>query len=196
MYKRITNKSETSAGACPKCGQFDANEWLSSTCFVKCRTPSSTESDWSQKDRDQEQQHMDELVAVIEQRNQIISSLDQDRQRCKDLKITCCFHIHTFSLFQSLNEILVSWLGKEKKICFWKPWWRTKVRKLLFKSSHCLFFVPLCLLLSIFMLFSAFKNSLCFFLLQVTVTSLLRVTERRTERAQEVKRKVQAHQSF
>ncbi|KAM8724088.1 MICAL-like protein 1 isoform 2-T2 [Acanthopagrus schlegelii] len=39
------------------------------------------ESDWSQKDRDQEQQHMDELVAVIEQRNQIISSLDQDRQR-------------------------------------------------------------------------------------------------------------------
>ncbi|XP_073349746.1 MICAL-like protein 1 isoform X2 [Pagrus major] len=39
------------------------------------------ESDWSQKDRDQEQQLMDELVAVIEQRNQIISSLDQDRQR-------------------------------------------------------------------------------------------------------------------
>ncbi|XP_030262287.1 MICAL-like protein 1 isoform X2 [Sparus aurata] len=39
------------------------------------------ESDWSQKDRDQEQQHMDELVAIIEQRNQIISSLDQDRLR-------------------------------------------------------------------------------------------------------------------
>ncbi|KAM6905378.1 MICAL-like protein 1 [Xenentodon cancila] len=39
------------------------------------------ESDWSQEDREREQQLMVELVAVIEQRNQIISSLDQDRQR-------------------------------------------------------------------------------------------------------------------
>ncbi|XP_067472444.1 MICAL-like protein 1 isoform X2 [Thunnus thynnus] len=39
------------------------------------------ESDWSQEDRSREQQLMDELVAIIEQRNQIISSLDQDRQR-------------------------------------------------------------------------------------------------------------------
>ncbi|XP_061566945.1 MICAL-like protein 1 isoform X2 [Cololabis saira] len=39
------------------------------------------ESDWSREDREREQQLMVELVAVIEQRNQIISSLDQDRQR-------------------------------------------------------------------------------------------------------------------
>ncbi|XP_069557432.1 MICAL-like protein 1 isoform X1 [Brachyistius frenatus] len=39
------------------------------------------ESDWSQEDRGREQQLMDELVAIIEQRNQIISSLDQERQR-------------------------------------------------------------------------------------------------------------------
>ncbi|XP_035470851.2 MICAL-like protein 1 isoform X2 [Scophthalmus maximus] len=39
------------------------------------------EKDWNQEDRGQEQQLMDELVAIIEQRNQIISSLDQDRQR-------------------------------------------------------------------------------------------------------------------
>ncbi|KAM3597364.1 uncharacterized protein V6R79_003628 [Siganus canaliculatus] len=42
------------------------------------------ESDWSQEDRREEQQLMDELVQIIEQRNQIISYLDQDRQRCKD----------------------------------------------------------------------------------------------------------------
>ncbi|XP_059203260.1 MICAL-like protein 1 [Centropristis striata] len=39
------------------------------------------ESDWSEEDRGLEQQLMDELVAIIEQRNQIVSSLDQDRQR-------------------------------------------------------------------------------------------------------------------
>ncbi|XP_070703523.1 MICAL-like protein 1 [Pempheris klunzingeri] len=39
------------------------------------------DGDWSQEDREQEQQMMDELVAIIDQRNQIISSLDQDRQR-------------------------------------------------------------------------------------------------------------------
>ncbi|XP_078126717.1 MICAL-like protein 1 isoform X1 [Sander vitreus] len=39
------------------------------------------ESDWSPEDRGREQQLMDELVAIIEQRNQIVSSLDQDRQR-------------------------------------------------------------------------------------------------------------------
>uniref|UniRef100_A0A8D0A4R2 BMERB domain-containing protein n=1 Tax=Sander lucioperca TaxID=283035 RepID=A0A8D0A4R2_SANLU len=38
------------------------------------------ESDWSPEDRRREQQLMDELVAIIEQRNQIVSSLDQDRQ--------------------------------------------------------------------------------------------------------------------
>ncbi|KAM7372343.1 hypothetical protein PAMP_009520 [Pampus punctatissimus] len=47
------------------------------------------ESDWSQEDRGREKQLMDELVAIIEQRNQIISSLDQDRQRCTGGKKTC-----------------------------------------------------------------------------------------------------------
>uniref|UniRef100_A0A3B3YWG6 BMERB domain-containing protein n=1 Tax=Poecilia mexicana TaxID=48701 RepID=A0A3B3YWG6_9TELE len=37
------------------------------------------EKDWDQEDRGQEQQLMAELVTIIEQRNQIISSLDQDR---------------------------------------------------------------------------------------------------------------------
>ncbi|XP_068192435.1 MICAL-like protein 1 isoform X2 [Antennarius striatus] len=39
------------------------------------------ESDWSQEDRSLERQLMDELVAIIEQRNQIICNLDQDKQR-------------------------------------------------------------------------------------------------------------------
>ncbi|XP_029945690.1 MICAL-like protein 1 [Salarias fasciatus] len=39
------------------------------------------ESDWTQEDRGREQRLMDELVAIIEQRNQIVSSLEQDRQR-------------------------------------------------------------------------------------------------------------------
>ncbi|XP_040917874.1 MICAL-like protein 1 isoform X2 [Toxotes jaculatrix] len=39
------------------------------------------ESDWSQEDQGREQQLMQELVIIIEQRNQIISSLDEDRQR-------------------------------------------------------------------------------------------------------------------
>uniref|UniRef100_A0A3B3D593 BMERB domain-containing protein n=1 Tax=Oryzias melastigma TaxID=30732 RepID=A0A3B3D593_ORYME len=39
------------------------------------------ESDWSQEDRGREQQLMDELVAIIEQRNQIV---DQDQQREKN----------------------------------------------------------------------------------------------------------------
>ncbi|XP_029913383.1 MICAL-like protein 1 isoform X2 [Myripristis murdjan] len=42
------------------------------------------EAEWSQEDRGREQQLMDELVTIIEQRNQIISSLDQDRQREKE----------------------------------------------------------------------------------------------------------------
>ncbi|XP_026181066.1 MICAL-like protein 2 isoform X2 [Mastacembelus armatus] len=39
------------------------------------------ESEWSPEDRGRERQLMDELVAIIEQRNHIVSSLDQDRQR-------------------------------------------------------------------------------------------------------------------
>ncbi|XP_065820930.1 MICAL-like protein 1 isoform X2 [Labrus bergylta] len=39
------------------------------------------EGEWSYREREEEQQLMDELVAIIEQRNQIVSSLDQDRLR-------------------------------------------------------------------------------------------------------------------
>ncbi|XP_076871937.1 MICAL-like protein 1 isoform X2 [Brachyhypopomus gauderio] len=39
------------------------------------------EREWSDEDRDREKQLMDELVTVIEQRNQIINSMDQDKQR-------------------------------------------------------------------------------------------------------------------
>uniref|UniRef100_A0A8C6LSE8 BMERB domain-containing protein n=1 Tax=Nothobranchius furzeri TaxID=105023 RepID=A0A8C6LSE8_NOTFU len=39
------------------------------------------EKDWGQEDRSREQQLMGELVVIVEQRNQIISSLDLNRQR-------------------------------------------------------------------------------------------------------------------
>ncbi|XP_074553686.1 MICAL-like protein 1 isoform X2 [Halichoeres trimaculatus] len=39
------------------------------------------EGDWSEEDRSHEQQLMDELVTIIEERNEIISNLDQDRLR-------------------------------------------------------------------------------------------------------------------
>ena len=40
-----------------------------------------TESEWSAEEEAQEQKMMEDLVAVIEQRNAIISSLDEERQR-------------------------------------------------------------------------------------------------------------------
>ncbi|XP_019906227.2 MICAL-like protein 1 isoform X2 [Esox lucius] len=42
------------------------------------------ESEWSGVDRSREQQLMEELVTIIEQRNQIVNSLDLDRQREKE----------------------------------------------------------------------------------------------------------------
>lgn len=39
------------------------------------------EKDWSDDDRDREKQLMAELVTIIEQRNQIINSMDQERQK-------------------------------------------------------------------------------------------------------------------
>ncbi|MCJ8729957.1 hypothetical protein PDJAM_G00112150 [Pangasius djambal] len=39
------------------------------------------EKEWNDEDRDREKQLMGELVTIIEQRNQIINSMDQDRQR-------------------------------------------------------------------------------------------------------------------
>ncbi|XP_019744686.1 MICAL-like protein 1 isoform X2 [Hippocampus comes] len=39
------------------------------------------EKDWTEEDKSREQQLMAELVTIIEQRNQIVNSMDQDRQR-------------------------------------------------------------------------------------------------------------------
>lgn len=39
------------------------------------------EKDWTEDDKSREQELMDELVTIIEQRNQIVNSMDQDRQR-------------------------------------------------------------------------------------------------------------------
>ncbi|XP_046899682.1 MICAL-like protein 1 [Hypomesus transpacificus] len=39
------------------------------------------EKDWSEEDKGREQELMGELVTIIEQRNQIINNMDQDRQR-------------------------------------------------------------------------------------------------------------------
>ncbi|XP_076001441.1 MICAL-like protein 1 [Genypterus blacodes] len=39
------------------------------------------EKDWSEEDKGREQELMAELVTIIEQRNQIVNSMDQDRQR-------------------------------------------------------------------------------------------------------------------
>lgn len=39
------------------------------------------EKEWNDEDRDREKQLMDELVTIIEQRNQIINSMDQERQK-------------------------------------------------------------------------------------------------------------------
>ncbi|KAF1395484.1 hypothetical protein PFLUV_G00011990 [Perca fluviatilis] len=39
------------------------------------------EKDWSEEDKSREQELMAELVTIIEQRNQIVNSMDQDRQR-------------------------------------------------------------------------------------------------------------------
>ncbi|KAJ0058220.1 hypothetical protein NL108_009107 [Boleophthalmus pectinirostris] len=50
------------------------------------------EGEWSEEDRRQEQQLMEELLHIIEQRNQIISSLDQDAHRCTELYNTLCYY--------------------------------------------------------------------------------------------------------
>lgn len=61
-----------------------------------------TDKNWSQEDRDKEKKLMDELVTIIEQRNQIISCLDQDRQRYLREKNHLCFCICTFYLSATL----------------------------------------------------------------------------------------------
>jgi len=39
------------------------------------------EKEWAAEDKDREKQLMAELVTIIEQRNQIVNSIDLDRQR-------------------------------------------------------------------------------------------------------------------
>ena len=55
--------------------------FMESSGMTSLSCPGPSESEWSKDDRNQEHQLMDELVTVIEQRNQIINSLEQDRQR-------------------------------------------------------------------------------------------------------------------
>ena len=43
--------------------------------------PLSTEKEWTEEDKNREKELMAELVTIIEQRNQIINNMDQDRQR-------------------------------------------------------------------------------------------------------------------
>lgn len=46
------------------------------------RVPGSfLEKDWTEEDKSREQELMAELVTIIEQRNQIVNNMDQDRQR-------------------------------------------------------------------------------------------------------------------
>lgn len=40
-----------------------------------------SEKDWTEEDKSREQELMAELVTIIEQRNQIVNNMDQDRQR-------------------------------------------------------------------------------------------------------------------
>lgn len=42
---------------------------------------SPSEKDWTEEDKGREQELMAELVTTIEQRNQIVNNMDQDRQR-------------------------------------------------------------------------------------------------------------------
>lgn len=41
----------------------------------------SLEKDWTEEDKSRDQELMAELVTIIEQRNQIVNNMDQDRQR-------------------------------------------------------------------------------------------------------------------
>lgn len=40
-----------------------------------------SEKDWTEEDKSREEELMAELVTIIEQRNQIVNNMDQDRQR-------------------------------------------------------------------------------------------------------------------
>lgn len=42
---------------------------------------SFSEKEWTEEDKGREQELMAELVTIIEQRNQIVNNMDQDRQR-------------------------------------------------------------------------------------------------------------------
>lgn len=50
------------------------------TCYNRI-SGSFLEKDWTEEDKSREQELMAELVTIIEQRNQIVNNMDQDRQR-------------------------------------------------------------------------------------------------------------------
>lgn len=52
--------------------------WISTLSPLAVPSP---EKDWTEEDKNRDQELMAELVTIIEQRNQIVNSMDQDRQR-------------------------------------------------------------------------------------------------------------------
>lgn len=50
-------------------------------CTNNFISDSFSEKDWTEEDKGREQELMAELVTIIEQRNQIVNTMDQDRQR-------------------------------------------------------------------------------------------------------------------
>uniref|UniRef100_A0A096LSN6 MICAL-like 1a n=1 Tax=Poecilia formosa TaxID=48698 RepID=A0A096LSN6_POEFO len=48
---------------------------------LRCLLNKPAEKDWTEEDKSREQELMAELVTIIEQRNQIVNSMDQERQR-------------------------------------------------------------------------------------------------------------------
>lgn len=75
-------------------------------CFAVLTLLSShktQECDWTQEDRDKEQQLLNELVSIIDQRNLIISSLDRDVQRFAEAKRAGCISVDVLKVSHVLK---------------------------------------------------------------------------------------------
>uniref|UniRef100_A0A3Q2FRB1 BMERB domain-containing protein n=1 Tax=Cyprinodon variegatus TaxID=28743 RepID=A0A3Q2FRB1_CYPVA len=72
------------------------------------------EKDWSQEDKSREERLMAELVTIIEQRNQIISTLDQDRYTPENKDSSIYYYLFlTSQLRKSKGKLKASKSGKE-----------------------------------------------------------------------------------
>lgn len=63
------------------CVLFSEHKNEKSKYTNKSISDSFSEKDWTEEDKGREQELMAELVTIIEQRNQIVNNMDQDRQR-------------------------------------------------------------------------------------------------------------------